>query len=138
MDEPTTKPSGSKPASPSSTYSDTDRSEVNTPPGFAPAVSARRLSAACGSQVAPAWSWPRLNSGICYSSVRARAPSPGMFSQAVSQVSRGPRSAPRLDPGLDPGLDPRLGAGLGFGRGLQLLLVGPHPPQRIGVEDVRH
>ena len=38
MEEPTTKPSGSKPASPSSTYSDTDRSEVNTPAGLAPAV----------------------------------------------------------------------------------------------------
>ena len=51
MDEPTTKPSGSKPASPSSAYSDTDRSEVNTAPGSAPAVWASRLSAACGSQV---------------------------------------------------------------------------------------
>src|ERR1700760_1449807 len=64
MDEPTTKPSGSNPASPSSTYSDTDRSEVNPPPCLAPAVSARRPSAACGSQLAPAWSCPRLNNGI--------------------------------------------------------------------------
>src|SRR5579875_623588 len=64
MDDPTTKPSGSKPASPSSTYSDTDRSEVNTPPCLAPAVSARRLSAACGSQVASSWSCPRLNNGM--------------------------------------------------------------------------
>ena len=48
-----TKPSGSKPASPSSTYSDTDRSEVKTPDGSAPAVWASRVSAACGSQSAP-------------------------------------------------------------------------------------
>src|SRR5258708_5780152 len=38
-----TKPSGSKPASPRSTYSDTDRSEVNTPAGLAPAVCASLL-----------------------------------------------------------------------------------------------
>src|ERR1700744_1248515 len=113
MDEPTTKPSGSNPASPSSTYSDTDRSEVNTPPGFAPAVSARRLSAACGSHVAPAWSCPRLNNGITAPHLAASA-------------SRGCRL------GCGPG------PGLGFGFGLQLLLVGPHLPQRIGVEDVRH
>src|SRR5712692_10190695 len=54
MDDPTTKPSGSKPASPSSTYSETDRSEVNTPAGLAPAVCASLLSAACGSQLAAA------------------------------------------------------------------------------------
>src|SRR5690348_11838973 len=53
MDEPTTKPSGSKPASPSRTYSETDRSEVKTPPPAEPAVCARRPSAASGSQVAP-------------------------------------------------------------------------------------
>src|SRR5215475_3395182 len=53
MDDPTTKPSGSKPASPSRTYSDTDRSEVKTPPPAEPAVCARRPSAASGSQVAP-------------------------------------------------------------------------------------
>src|SRR5689334_22097414 len=52
MEEPTTKPSGSKPASPSRTYSDTDRSEVNTPAGLAPAVCASRPSAAGGSHVA--------------------------------------------------------------------------------------
>src|SRR5487761_1114958 len=49
MEEPTTKPSGSNPASPSSTYSETDRSEVKTPDGLAPAVWASLLSAACGS-----------------------------------------------------------------------------------------
>ena len=38
-------------ASPSSTYSDTDRSEVNTPAGSAPAVWASRPSAASGSQL---------------------------------------------------------------------------------------
>src|SRR5258708_133873 len=52
MDEPMTKPSGSKPASPSSTYSETDRSEVNTPVSSAPAVCASLVPAACGSQVA--------------------------------------------------------------------------------------
>src|SRR6266849_3433163 len=52
MDEPTTKPSGSNPASPSSTYSETDKSEVKTPDGSAPAVCASLLSAACGSQAA--------------------------------------------------------------------------------------
>src|ERR1700760_2057038 len=80
MDEPTTKPSGSNPASPSSTYSDTDRSEVNTPPGVAPAVWARRLSAACGSQLAPAWSCPRLNNGIvaCFLDQLALALAPAL------------------------------------------------------------
>src|SRR5690242_13660205 len=56
MEEPTTKPSGSKPASPRSTYSETDRSEVNTPDGLAPAVCASRLAAACGSHAAEPWS----------------------------------------------------------------------------------
>ena len=64
IDEPTTKPSGSKPASPSSTYSDTDRSEVNTPSASAPAVCARRLSAAWGSHVAGASADPLPNRGI--------------------------------------------------------------------------
>src|ERR1700730_5399543 len=49
MEEPTPKPSGSNPASPRSTYSETDRSEVKTPVGLAPAVCASLLSAACGS-----------------------------------------------------------------------------------------
>jgi hypothetical protein len=39
-------------ASPRSTYSDTERSEVNTPAGLAPAVCASRPSAAGGSHVA--------------------------------------------------------------------------------------
>ena len=52
MDDPTTKPSGSNPASPSSTYSETDKSEVKTPAGAAPAVFASLPAAACGSQVA--------------------------------------------------------------------------------------
>src|SRR5580704_6648849 len=52
MDDPTTKPSGSKPASPSSTYSETDKSEVKTPEGSAPAVWASLPSAAGGSQTA--------------------------------------------------------------------------------------
>jgi hypothetical protein len=64
IDEPTTKPSGSKPASPSSTYSDTDRSEVNTPSASAPAVCARRLSAAWGSHVAVSSPDPLPNRGI--------------------------------------------------------------------------
>src|SRR5581483_4617264 len=55
MEEPTTKPSGSKPASPRSTYSETDRSEVNTPDGLAPAVCASRPSAARGSHTADPW-----------------------------------------------------------------------------------
>src|ERR1700724_1098365 len=55
MEEPTTKPRGSKPASPSRTYSETDRSEVNTPDGLAPAVCASRLSAAFGSHTADPW-----------------------------------------------------------------------------------
>src|SRR6266700_6169586 len=55
MEEPTTKPSGSKPASPSRTYSETDRSEVNTPDGLAPAVCASRPSAAFGSHTADPW-----------------------------------------------------------------------------------
>src|ERR1700683_3393875 len=52
MDDPTTKPSGSNPASPSSTYSETDKSEGKTPAGAAPAVWASRPAAACGSQAA--------------------------------------------------------------------------------------
>src|SRR5690242_7903395 len=56
MEDPTTKPSCSKPASPSRTYSETDRSEVNTPDGLAPAVCASRPPAACGSHVADPWS----------------------------------------------------------------------------------
>src|SRR5215469_4260706 len=75
MDEPTTKPSGSNPASPSSTYSDTDRSEVKTPDGSAPAVLASRLSAACGSHTGPSLSCCPGNSGIVASStchLRAR------------------------------------------------------------------
>ena len=64
MEEPTTKPSGSKPASPSSTYSDTDRSEVNTPDGLAPAVLARRLSAAGGSHADPSWFCGGAKGGI--------------------------------------------------------------------------
>src|SRR5215469_8801804 len=64
IDDPTTKPSGSKPASPSSTYSDTDRSEVKTPPSEAPAVCASLESAACGSQTAALdGDWPE-NSGM--------------------------------------------------------------------------
>jgi len=38
--------------SPSSTYSETDKSEVKTPDGSAPAVWASLLSAAAGSQAA--------------------------------------------------------------------------------------
>jgi hypothetical protein len=49
MEEPMTKPSGSKPASPSSAYYETDRSEVKTPAGLAPAVWASLVSAARGS-----------------------------------------------------------------------------------------
>ena len=52
MDEPITKPSGSNPASPSSTYSETDKSEVKTPVGTAPAVWASLPAAVGGSQVA--------------------------------------------------------------------------------------
>src|SRR5271154_5796324 len=55
MEEPTTNPSGSNPASPSSTYSDTDRSEVNTPASLAPTVLASRPSAASGSHAPGFW-----------------------------------------------------------------------------------
>src|SRR3984885_3349568 len=68
MDDPTTKPSGSNPASPSSTYSETDKSEVNTPPGAAPAVCASLLAAACGSQAGAASACLLLNSGMRLSS----------------------------------------------------------------------
>src|ERR1700761_9511733 len=64
MEEPTTNPSGSNPASPSSTYSDTDRSEVNPPPWRAPAVLASRPSAASGSQLEVFWPCGFENSGI--------------------------------------------------------------------------
>src|SRR5215469_13428785 len=67
MEEPTTKPSGSNPASPSSTYSDTDRSEVKTPAGLAPAVFASRLSATCGSHTPAPWFCWFENSGIATS-----------------------------------------------------------------------
>src|SRR5580704_19240001 len=64
MDDPTTKPSGSNPASPSSTYSETDKSEVKTPDGSAPAVWASLLSAACGSQSAASPAGLLAKSGI--------------------------------------------------------------------------
>src|SRR5215469_11331931 len=64
MEEPTTKPSGSNPASPSSTYSDTDRSEVKTPAGLAPAVFASRPLATCGSHAAAFWFGWLENTGI--------------------------------------------------------------------------
>src|SRR3984957_12500007 len=70
MDDPTTKPSGSNPASPSSTYSETDRSEVNTPAGAAPAVCASLVAAACGSQAGAASVGLLLKSGIRLSSGR--------------------------------------------------------------------
>src|SRR5579871_6488661 len=96
MEEPTTKPSGSKPASPSRTYSETDRSEVNTPDGLAPAVCARRLSAAFGSHTAESWFCCWLpNSGIvasCRAGERAPLPLPG-----PSLALRG--VAQRVEPG---------------------------------------
>src|SRR5215469_14789322 len=64
MEEPTTKPSGSNPASPSSTYSDTDRSEVKTPPVLEPAVFASRPSAMCGSHAEAFWFCWLENCGI--------------------------------------------------------------------------
>src|ERR1700745_1098117 len=73
MEEPTTKPRGSKPASPSSTYSDTERSEVNTPDGVAPAVLARRLSAAGGSHADPSWFVGGAMGGIANSSLHGVA-----------------------------------------------------------------
>ncbi len=45
-------------------YSDTDRSEVKTPAGLAPAVFASRVSAACGSHTAGFWFGWFENSGI--------------------------------------------------------------------------
>src|SRR6185437_3296772 len=54
MDDPMTNPSGSKPASPRRTYSETDRSELNTPSSTAPAVCASLVLAASGSQGAAA------------------------------------------------------------------------------------
>src|ERR1700753_2047694 len=116
MEEPPTKPSGSKPASPSSTYSDTDRSEVNTAPCSAPAAWARRPSAACGSQVAPAASCPLPNTGIFAPRISARTASAA----------------------LGGGFPGGLGAGLGLGRRLQFLLVRAHPRQRILIGDVSH
>src|SRR5258708_39777494 len=68
MEDPTTKPSGSNPASPSSTYSETDKSEVKTPDGSAPAVGASLLSAACGSQAAASPAGLLANSGMWLSS----------------------------------------------------------------------
>src|SRR5689334_25125984 len=89
MEDPTTKPSGSKPASPSRTYSETDRSEVNTPDGLAPAVCASRLPAAGGSHVAEPWSccWlPKI--GII---------APCQSSLAQSLVLRGAQVQVRVD-----------------------------------------
>src|ERR1700727_1903432 len=68
MDDPTTKPSGSNPASPSSTYSETDRSDVKTPAGTAPAVCASLPAAASGSQVAAPSAGLLLKSGMRLSS----------------------------------------------------------------------
>src|ERR1700722_9082245 len=68
IDDPTTKPSGSNPASPSSTYSETDRSDVKTPAGTAPAVWASRPAAASGSQVAAPSAGLLLKSGMRLSS----------------------------------------------------------------------
>src|SRR5271165_3733662 len=51
MDEPSTNPSGSNPASPSRTYSETDRSELKTAASSAPAVCDSLPLAASGSQV---------------------------------------------------------------------------------------
>src|ERR1700728_3311266 len=68
MDDPTTKPSGSNPASPSSTYSEPDRSEVKTPAGTAPAVCASLPAAASGSQVAAPSAGLLLKSGMRLSS----------------------------------------------------------------------
>src|ERR1039458_819648 len=80
MDDPPTKPSGSNPASPSSTYSETDKSEVKTPAGAAPAVCASLLAAACGSQVAESSACLPPKSGMGLSSgqgPRAVAAMPG-------------------------------------------------------------
>src|ERR1700733_5487473 len=55
MEDPTTKPSGSNPAPPRSTDSDTDRGEGKPPDGSAPPVFASRESAAGGSQDAVVW-----------------------------------------------------------------------------------
>src|SRR6266700_3820131 len=64
MDEPMTNPRGSKPASPSRTYSDTDRSELNTPASTAPAVCASLVPAASGSHAAAAAAGLLENDGI--------------------------------------------------------------------------
>src|SRR6185503_7637149 len=96
MDDPTTKPSGSKPASPSRAYSDTDRSEVKTPPPAEPAVCARRPSAASGSQVAPGPAGLE-NKGMTSPSGRAPAHSGDRWPAAYRPVRGDP---PRLGPGL--------------------------------------
>src|ERR1700679_3541719 len=90
MEEPTTNPSGSNPASPSSTYSDTDRSEVNTPVWLAPAVLASRPSAASGSQPEVLGSCGFENSGIvCL---------PGVFPRLAVTGSLLPPSWPQSQP----------------------------------------
>src|SRR5579875_1508621 len=144
MDEPTTKPSGSKPASPSSTYSDTDRSEVKTPDGSAPAVCASRVSAASGSHPAS----ERVSGLAPSASMSAPAPDPAssgsgfLPNRGMGPPRRGLRLAGRPSPDALPFAGPagliglrslhqgaikrRLPGGrarLRLGRGLQLLLV---------------
>src|SRR5512142_709760 len=105
MEEPTTKPRGSKPASPRSTYSETDRSEVNTPEGLAPAVCASRVSAAFGSHTAEPWSCCWLpNSGIAASRFWLVNAVPRRAGAEPSRTGRAVRrSGPRCRRGRRPG-----------------------------------
>src|SRR5512146_575707 len=98
MDDPTTKPSGSKPASPSSTYSETDRSEVKTPPAAEPAVCARRPSAASGSQVAPGPAGLE-NKGMTSPSGRAPPGAETAGAQPTGRAAATRPGAPRLGEG---------------------------------------
>src|SRR5258708_9094848 len=100
MEDPTTKPSGSNPASPSSTYSDTDKSEVKTPDGSAPAVCASLLSAACGSQAAASPAGLLANSGMWLSSgqihgVPAMAPEAYLRARQMPGADMTPWGLPR-------------------------------------------
>src|ERR1700722_792366 len=92
IEEPTTKPSGSKPASPSSTYSDTDRSEVNTPASLAPTVLDSRPSAASGSHAPGSGLCGLEKSGISPPGVADMWPRAAYYRGALGQEYARPRN----------------------------------------------
>src|SRR5580692_8506100 len=123
MDDPTTKPSGSNPASPSSTYSETDRSDVETPAGTAPAVCASLPAAASGSQVAAPSAGLLLKSGMRLSFDQIQ---PGTSDSKESLLLQG-AAVLSVDPGggaAHPAGDLPAGAEKGLKQPVDELLVG--------------